>query len=362
MKNIIVIATASRASGALTIYKQFISHLKNNILDNKYYIFIHPSMPKMSIDGVEYIEIDTTNYLKRIYFDWFGCRKVLKSRNIEPDVIISLQNIAINGFRKCKSLIYYHQSLPFYLQNWNPFVKEERILFYYKYIYPLFVKLSLNSRTKVVVQIPFIKKGFIEKFNIKENDVHVLFPDLEQIHVEEIKPYKFEQGTINFIYPATPLSYKNHITIIEALRIIKRNGEGKRMKVYFTFNKGDNSFIDSKIEEYGIQDMIVYKGIVPHKELLSMYKSCSALLFPSIIETLGLPLLEAATFGKPIMVSDLDYSREVLDKYQGQKYLKSNDSKSWAEAMIEILNAPVEFAPYEQSNQSSWGEFFKLVN
>lgn len=363
MKNIVVIATASRASGALSIYKQFLSHLKKHIGTDKYFIFIHPTMPKELIAGVEYVEIDTTNYLKRIYFDWFGCKKKLQSKGIKPDVIISLQNVMVRGGDRCKSVVYYHQPLPFYKQRWNPFKKDERALFYYKYIYPLFVKLSLNKDTKVIVQIPFIKRGFVKKFNFIEENVYVLFPDVERIDVERIEPYKYQSGTINLIYPATPLLYKKHITIIEALRIIKeKNYAINPIKVYFTFNKGENNFIDSKVEEYELQDMVVYLGVVSHEILLSMYKSCSALLFPSVIETLGLPLLEAASFGKPIIVSDLDYSREVLLGYNGQKYITPNEYELWADAIVDCIKNEKEIYPLKYSDKSSWNDFFELIN
>ena len=42
-----------------------------------------------------------------------------------------------------------------------------------------------------------------------------------------------------------------------------------------------------------------------------MYKAADGLLFPSTIETIGLPLLEAATFGLPVLANELEYVNYV---------------------------------------------------
>ena len=63
---------------------------------------------------------------------------------------------------------------------------------------------------------------------------------------------------------------------------------------------------------------------------MGLYKNADALLFPSYIETLGLPLLEAAAFGLPVLAADVDYAHEVLKDYEGVRYIDVFDYEGWA--------------------------------
>jgi glycosyltransferase involved in cell wall biosynthesis len=69
------------------------------------------------------------------------------------------------------------------------------------------------------------------------------------------------------------------------------------------------------------------------EEVLSYYKSVDALLFPSQIETFGLPLAEASCFGLPIIAADLPYAAEVLKKYENKILIDPESVCLWADAM-----------------------------
>ena len=52
----------------------------------------------------------------------------------------------------------------------------------------------------------------------------------------------------------------------------------------------------------------------------------SVLIFPSYIETLGLPLLEARLTGCPIIAADTPFAKEILDGYNNVAYFGQFDS------------------------------------
>ena len=360
--NVVVSATALRSSGGLSIYKQFLLHLKNNVNGDRYIIFVDASMPAPFMEGVEYIEVDLQSHIRRIRFDSSECLAILKGKGIRADAAVSLQNTCVNVGAK-RNILYYHQSLPFYPNRWNPLKRDERLLFYYKWIYPFFVKKSLSKDTQVVVQIPFIKRGFCRKFHFPEQDVHVLFPDVERIETEEIIPYAWDDNKVHFIYPATAYSYKKHMTLARAVNRIKKDNQEyfQRFKIHLTISEKEHPELEKFIHENGISSSFDFVGRVTHETLLSMYKSSSALLFPSVVETLGLPLLEAAAFGMPIVVSDLDYSREVLGKYDGGCFIGADDIESWGREILKIIDSQVKYKPLLHGEGTSWTEFFKLI-
>lgn len=363
MKNIVVSTAALRTSGALTVYLQFIDHLRENIGEDRYFVFVDREMPQPTIDGVEYIHTDVQGNIRRVRFDWFGLASVLKSRGVRPDLIISLQNTGVRYPGYIPQIIYYHQSIPFYPHRWNPLKKTERALFFYSWIYPCFVRVSLTLHTHIVVQIPFIKRKFVEYFSVPEERVHVMFPEVKEVDETQINPYPFESGVRHFLYPATGASYKEHGTLVEALKQLRERVPDifQKIQLHFTLRPGEVPELEAKIREAGMEQQIVFEGCVPHAELLSMYKSACCLLFPSTIETLGLPLLEAAAFGLPVLVSDLDYAREVMAGYAGAEFIPVRDSRQWAQAILNVCKEAQKYSPLKSSDNNSWEEFFALV-
>ena len=68
-----------------------------------------------------------------------------------------------------------------------------------------------------------------------------------------------------------------------------------------------NTSIDKKLIEF--------PGFVSSKDLERLYYECDAFIFPSIYEGFGLPPLEAAAHGAPVVVSDIEVMREVCSDF-----------------------------------------------
>lgn len=358
---IIVLASAARQGGALSIYRQFLKHLPEFIGNNIFYVFVDDMAERPPIDGVEYIVERDRSWRHRIWFDWIGLKRWTNARGIVPDVLVSFQNTG--AAIDCRQVVYYHQPLPFFPRKWSVFKSDERLMFLYKNIYPLFVSASLKKNTDVVVQIPFIKKGFVKMYRFPEKRVHILFPDFEEIDVEGMKPTVFRDGWFHFVYPATGTIYKEHLTLVRALVSLRMRNPSlvKDIRIHLTIWEKDNVQLYEEIVADRLEGCFVFDGMMPHERLLSMYKASDGLLFPSTIETLGLPLLEGATFGIPVVVSDLDYSREVIGKYNGAAFVDAYDFDKWGEMIEKICEKKLRFTPMKVDGDSSWKEFFGLI-
>lgn len=343
-KYIIVNGTALDKSGALTILIQFI----DNIPDEKYnwLIFIPEKVCLSSkknnvrlepISGVKPMH-------KRLWWDAFGLKKWLRSHNIEPLASISLQNTGFSVGYRTPSFIYFHQPLPFYQNKWNPFKKQERLFWFYKNIYPLFVKLYLRKDTRIFVQLDYIKKGFTKRFKHSQDFIGIYSPSVTPPPNSNSERLNSEKKT--FFYPATPFFYKNHRIILDALKYTDINAD-----FYFTTHDEDIPSEDNRIKNL---------GSLTYAKVCDMYNGCDALLFPSYIETFGLPLLEAAMTGMPIIAADLPYSREVLDGYEGVTYVKYDDPLAWAKAMQDIKKG-MRFNPIDISARKGWSDLFNCI-
>lgn len=233
----------------------------------------------------------------------------------------------------------------------------------YKYIYPFFVKSTLSANTDVVVQIPFIKRGAVRRFKCNPDKVHVMFPDVEKIDIEKIDAHEFENGLFHFVYPASSAPYKEHRTLVNAVAVLKSKNAAlaERIRVHLTLREDVYPTLYKYIEGHNLCQQFVFDGGMPHEQLLTFYKGSCGLLFPSIIETLGLPLLEAAAFGLPIIAADLDYAREVMGDYEGVRFAGCYDYEKWATEIERVCAAPQKYRSLKPID-SSWKDFFALID
>lgn len=323
MKVIVVNNPAAKEGGALTILKNFLENLYKSKCNNKFYIFV--SLEELKIyekENIKIIVIGKQNFKQRILWDNYGLKKYLKVNNIESDLFLSLQNTGVNLPKGIPQLLYFHQALPLSEKKWSFLKKEERIYWFYKNIYPFFIRRYLNRVNKVIVQAKWIRDEFSNRFyykyeNILVDNPIIKIPELEKVTI--IPKDKFR-----IFYPANPLIYKNHKIIIESLRELKKDipNLSEKLECIFTFSKEENIEIDNLIKKYKLEDVIKLIGKIPYEQVLRYYKSSDLMVFPSYIETLGLPLIEAQYFNLKILVPILPYTKEILKTYKKAKFYK----------------------------------------
>lgn len=370
-KIIFVNATAATKGGALTILNQFLEKISIYSNENVYYC-IFCSLEELKIYENKNIKIVNDvkgkRWLDRIKWDSYGLIKWSKRKGIKADLIISFQNTGSNYYGNVTQLIYLHQSIPFSEGiNWNFFSKNERSLWFYKNVYKKLIRFTLKSNSYIVVQTEWMKNAVMEQFNWNSKKISVIKPNIKNISIEKIPKINFKDNKFHIFYPANTTIYKNHELIINALKYIKNYKPEiyNNLIIHFTFdrnlNNNRNTVLINLINNLYLNDNIKFEGKMPFERVLSFYKSCDLMVFPSYIETFGLPLTEATSFGLPIFAADMDYAREVIGYYKGVKFLNYKDSKLWAENIIDLYNKRIKYKPYNIKYNTSWKDFFKLI-
>ncbi|MFK2048846.1 glycosyltransferase [Bacteroides fragilis] len=362
MGNVIVNATASRASGALSILKQFLENIPIYNQDI-YYIFVAQSVVFESTQHIQFIPIDTCSWMKRIYWDEIGLKRWLAKHHIKASLIISFQNTGVNCASQIPQLIYYHNVIPLLNISWSIWRKDEWLFLIYKYVYPFFVRHSLTENTYIVVQLPSTKEAFMRKFKFPKERLYIVRPDIKNVELIKSSEVRFCDDCFHFIYPATPFLYKNHLDIVYALSALRSIDPSllKRIKIHFTLNTGELLYLDTEIAKMGLEKNFIFEGTIPFLQLMSYYKSVTALLFPSYLESFGLPLLEAAKVGLPIVVIDLPYAKDVVGTYDGATFVKMHDSVAWAKAIQALCYSKKRYPPFIQQKEKGWPFFFKII-
>lgn len=364
-KNMIAVnATALKSSGALTILKQFLAYASKNS-QYHYFCFVPTELNLQYSKNISFVEIPRMNWLQRIVWDAIGFKKYLKSHKINPKKVISLQNTSVN--MDCDQIIYLHQSLPFSNARWSVFKKEHFKSFLYKHFYKFFILLFTDKQTVFVVQTEWMKNALCSQANIKKDKVYIIKPDIKlpDTKFRVVKDIDEENVSHSLLYPATPLFYKNHYIILQALNSMKASVSIEYLKFLVTFKPGESTSFDKAVKELGLTNNVEYLGVVPYDVLIEKYQAASLVLFPSYVETFGLPLAEAASLGKPVLCSDLEFARDVLNGYSGAVFLNHMDHIAWGRAIIETLDKvdsnTFNSNHFELKYSTSWEDFFKLI-
>jgi glycosyltransferase involved in cell wall biosynthesis len=119
-----------------------------------------------------------------------------------------------------------------------------------------------------------------------------------------------EEKCWDFIYVADGEAHKNHKNLIIAWQILAK--ENLRPSLCLTLDARYDSLKNElalAIEESGLN--ISDLGKITRDQVIYSYTNARALIFPSMSESFGLPLLEAVSIGLPILASELDYVRDV---------------------------------------------------
>ncbi|MBT8232841.1 MAG: glycosyltransferase family 4 protein [Saprospiraceae bacterium] len=167
----------------------------------------------------------------------------------------------------------------------------------------LIIANSNNTANDIKKQYPFTKDK-VQKIYLGVSD---LFKPLNNPEVlEKLKitqPYFLSVSTIE--------PRKNIETLLEAFRLYKEEKLGPEKLVLVGGKGWKNNAIYSKINDHPNVNEIILPGFVTNEELIQCYSQCNAFIYPSIYEGFGLPLIEAAVCGAPLVVANNSSLKEI---------------------------------------------------
>mgnify|MGYP000654562941 CR=1 FL=1 len=175
---------------------------------------------------------------------------------------------------------------------------------------------SIESKRPRIVIAPYSKR--------LADSVATVLPDLER------GPY------YDFCFVADGQPHKNHRALFSALRMLAK--EGVFPKVAVTLGDHEVELL-SELDKLNSEDQvkITNLGTLEHSAIFDLYGSSRALIFPSLIESFGLPLIEASQTGLPIIAGELNFVRDVCDPIET---FDPTEPRSIARAIKRYLNLP----------------------
>lgn len=198
-----------------------------------------------------------------------------------------------------------------------------------EYLPEFFAKGELGARSRhyrssaeradhIIAISSYTKRTLIDKYAIPEDKITVVhlgydakaYMKLDGKIVEEFrKEYGLPERFL--LYPAAFWPHKNHLNLVRAFRVLKDKYGYDGKLVLTGIKKGGHGVFEKEVNALGLDGEIICLGYLAYDELPLLYNAASCLVFPSLFEGFGIPLVEAFATGLPVACSNITSLPEV---------------------------------------------------
>lgn len=161
---------------------------------------------------------------------------------------------------------------------------------------------------------------------------HISNP-IDNSYFDVIKTY----GNNIIFYPANISILKNQIAAIEVLSIIKNEIED--VELHFG-GLGDEKYLKTlkkRVNEFNLENHVRFLGLLDRKGMIDVYSKCSLVYLLSFQENQPMVLLEAMSTGNPVIATNLDCNKHIVEDGVTGYLVNLNDKKRIAECTVELL-------------------------
>jgi len=123
--------------------------------------------------------------------------------------------------------------------------------------------------------------------------------------------FDVEEGRF-LLYPSNFWPHKNHLMLLTVFGMYKtRHPESDLRLVLTGVPDARMERLQYAAQRMGLAERVIFPGYVSDEELAVLLQSCLALIFPSLFEGFGMPILEAMAFNRPVLCSNTTSIPEI---------------------------------------------------
>lgn len=274
-------ASGAKFGGAKTILDNLIERLNSSSDVTKLFVVCPSNNVNKKVsesDKVEYISLSTSGILTPMYA---AIGIAFHALITKPDLIVSLSNVNVI-FNTWDRLTYFHQAKIF--EDGGSRFKLLRCLIRFQY-----------KNERYVFQTSDVSRRFVSTFG-NPRDHCIAWPGCMKLPINEEKRFN---GYGLIPYTDCSAAHKNFKFFLRNRKELENIFE----RIYVTCPA------ESIPED--CRNFFVGVGHLDVRELKQLYRRASILLSASLLETVGLPVFEFATSGKPAVSLDAEYMRAI---------------------------------------------------
>lgn len=245
-------------------------------------------------------------FLWYLWFE-FSLTKWLKENQV--DLFLSLDSfLALKS--ETKTLLVIHDLAFEHYPKHTPFLVRK----YYQYFFPKYAKKA----TKIFAVSKFTKQDLITKYKIKENKINIAYCGVSEVYkpLDKVKQQELRniisKGNPYFISIGSLNPRKNTIRVVKAFNLFKEENKSSKHKLLIVGAKAwetNNLYKEINNSEYR-KDIIIL-GHLPPTKLSKYLASSESLIFPSLFEGFGIPIIEAYKCKIPVITANVSSTKEI---------------------------------------------------
>lgn len=330
---IVISAINFTEGGPLTILNECLEYASAH-LSKKYVVvaLVHDEC-LFDFPNIRYISFPRSkkSWFLRVYYEYFFFRGL--SSELKPYLWLSLHDITPNVTANIKA-VYCHNPAPFFKISFASAWLDPRFALFstfYSYLY----SINIHKNDYVIVQQDWLRREFVSRYSLA--NVVVSHPEISKSEIDvEKKSRKF-----TCLFPAFPRVFKNFEVICKAAEILTAQNIND-IDLVLTISGKENRYAQSVFSN-NKSSLIKFVGVQHRGELYELYANSDCMIFPSKLETWGLPLTEYMASGKPILAANLPYAHETLGVYNKAKFFDPDDHILLAKLIIEVRDGIVVY-------------------
>lgn len=239
---------------------------------------------------------------------WYDVMLTFAAKQFKADVIISLDGFC-SLTTSIPQILAVHDLAFLHYPN---FIAKHHLWFY-----QLYQKKFLNKAKAVITVSAFSKQEIIKHYKIDENKIsiisnaaRVVFKPIAENVKKEIK-HQYAQGCEYFLFVGGVHPRKNLMNLLKAFSIFKKRQLSSMKLLVAGRLAWQYKDVVEKLQTYKYKDDVILLDYLPDEILAKITASAYCLVYPSLFEGFGVPIIEAMSCGTPVICSNNSSMPEV---------------------------------------------------
>lgn len=361
-RTLVISAVNFTEGGPLSILKDCLAEAVVFLGDDYEVVALVHRAALVGVAGVRYLEYPDakSSWLRRIHLEYRGFRDL--SQELDADLWLSLHDMTPKVTARRRA-VYCHNPAPFHsLTARDAWLDPGFALF--RFFYGIFYRINIRANDYVIVQQEWLRERFRKDFAVDK--VIVAHPAIRVPPAASREPsHARSAGRTRFFYPALGRVFKNFEIIGEAARLLQARG-CDNFEVLLTVDGSENRYTRFIRDKFADLASLKFLGGQSRDAVYSLYESADCLIFPSRLETWGMPISEFKPTGKPLLAADLPYAHETVGDYSSAAFFDPGSAESLARQMLAVIEG--KFVPAAPGGRvpappfvHDWPTLFRLL-
>jgi glycosyltransferase involved in cell wall biosynthesis len=248
-----------------------------------------------------------------LWYWWFekSIPKVLQENNIDvfisPDGFASL-NTSVPQILTIHDLGFEHfpEHVPFLVRK------------FYRYFTPKYCEKA----TKILAVSAYTKQDIISTYNIETKKIEVVYNGFDThlaslkggtqpVQAERLVPFRGFRGEPYFIFVGAVHPRKNVLGLLKAFEQFKTSYSHAHQLVIVGRKAWMNKELEDFYEKMQFKKEVIWIEKIERADLIQLMQQSFGLVYPSLFEGFGIPIIEAMSLGIPVICSNVSAMPEV---------------------------------------------------